>query len=126
MHHKFINSFGDYYNIDTNTVIYCDVKEHFLEIFCEEDISYFVNTSLKEIKKSFGDNFFRCNKSCLINISHIKKFLPGELKIICKNNKEIIVSRRKKPELIKLLNSHNENGGGKFHYIRQLAIVKAD
>jgi len=112
MHHKFINSFGDYYNIDTNTVIYCTVKDHCSEIFCEGDNCYLVNMSLKKIGELFGKNFFRCHNSFLINISHIKKFLPGELKVILRNNKEVIVSRRQKPKLIKLLNSHNKNGGG--------------
>lgn len=113
MHHKFINSFGNYYSIDTSKIIYCTVKDHLSEIFCEGDNSYSINKSLKQIRESLGKNFFRCHKSHLINICYIKKFLPGELRIIFNNNQEIKVSRRQKPELIKLLNSYNKNGGVK-------------
>jgi two-component system, LytTR family, response regulator len=65
-----------------------------------------VSKSLKEIESILPSQFFcRVHNSHLINISYVSKLLKGESNmLVMKDGTEVEVSRRKKEELVKLMN----------------------
>ena len=55
-------------------IIYCKADDSYCTIFTKED-SYMVTKTLKEVENLIGQtNFFRVNRSYLVNINFAKKF----------------------------------------------------
>jgi two-component system, LytTR family, response regulator len=92
--------------INASDIIRCMSNNNYTTIYTILPEKILVSKTLKEIETLLqGQNFCRVHNSHLINLSHISKFLKGSVNsLIMADNSEVEVSRRKKEELIKILN----------------------
>lgn len=92
---------GGFKVINTSDIIYCQSDKSYCEIYTTES-KLVSSKSLKEYDGLLADNnFFRVNKSFLINLKHVKEYKKGEGgTAIMSNGYEIEVSRRRKKEFI--------------------------
>jgi len=92
--------------VDKNEIIHCIADGSYCKVFltCKEQI--LLSKSLGEIEQLLtSENFIRVHTSHLVNVEHIRQFLKedgGEL--ILTNGNHIPVSRRKKMDLLNLIN----------------------
>jgi len=90
--------------ISENNIAYIEANNRYCNIITHNGQNYITPKYLKEFEEYFGEQstFVRIHKSCLLNISHIKKYSKGEPCIIeMVNGKTFEVSRRKKQEVLK-------------------------
>lgn len=81
---------------------------HQIKVITSDSI-YLVCESLNEIEKQLGNDFFRCHKSCLINLSHVCSIDKHEkIAYLTADNTAIISCRNMKP-LLAHLTSHSAN-----------------
>jgi two-component system LytT family response regulator len=93
-----------YVNMDD--ILYCKADSNYTEIHMVNDQKEILSKKLKEIEAQTSNVFFRVHNSYLVNIDYIKEFVKNEgLYIVLKNDNTIPVSRAKKSELLKLLNT---------------------
>lgn len=87
-------------------IIRCMSNNNYTTIYTVQKEKILVSKTLKEIETLLhGQNFCRVHNSHLINLSHISKFIKGATNmLIMADQAEVEVSRRKKDELIKILN----------------------
>lgn len=65
-----------------------------------------VATTIGHIQERIGNGFIRPNRAFLINLEYINSCLLGEL--LLQNNLKINISRRKKNQLIGIIENHFE------------------
>lgn len=84
----------------------CDSSNNYTMIYFQNGDKLLVCKTLKDIESLFSaTNFCRVHNSHLVNVNYISKLIKGEQNAIVMNdNTEVEVSRRKKDELIKMLN----------------------
>ena len=87
---------GGAYTIDYNDIIFLESKGHSLVIHTGSGVCHEMNGKLDDIETGFPDNFIRCHKSYLVNMSHINTVLSDD--IILTNGDRIPISRRKRQE----------------------------
>lgn len=91
------------HNIDS--IIYCEASRNYCSIYFIEGEKLFTAKTLLEIETmlhQFG--FERIHQSYLINVSHLKKYSNKEGgHVMMSNGKQLPVSRRKKADLLMLL-----------------------
>lgn len=90
------------FRLKTNEVIYCEADGNYTSIYLQNEKPILLSKTLKKIEdllSPFG--FMRVHQSFLINPSHIKSLQKNTVKL--SNDAKVKVSRRKKPELMKLL-----------------------
>lgn len=87
-------------------ILRCMSSNNYTFIYQTNGEKLLVSKSLKEIESILPAHIFcRVHNSHLVNISHISKLLKGESNVLVMNDgTEVEVSRRKKEELIKLIN----------------------
>jgi two-component system, LytTR family, response regulator len=88
--------------INTKDIIKCIAHESYTQIVLENRTQLVVSKILKEYEELLSDlNFFRVHHSCLINLSHVVKYVKGEGGyVIMTDGESVEVSRRKKSELL--------------------------
>jgi two-component system, LytTR family, response regulator len=91
--------------INTKDIIKCTAHESYTGILLESRTELVVSKILKECEELLsGLNFFRVHNSCLINLSHVVKYIKGDGGyVIMSNGDSVEVSRRKKNELLNKL-----------------------
>jgi two-component system, LytTR family, response regulator len=92
--------------VNASDIIRCASSNNYTTIFTIQKEKILVSKTLKDIETLLsGHNFCRIHNSHLINLSHIAKFIKGSASfLVMADNTEVEVSRRKKDELIKILN----------------------
>lgn len=89
--------------LDVNQIMYVEVWDHNL-IFHMADETIETNGSMRELEGSLaGAQFFRCNKSYLINLEYVEGVQNND---ICIGGNMIRVSRLKKKTLMDELNNY--------------------
>lgn len=92
--------------VNLSDIIYCKSDGSYTEIHLIENEMEMLSKKLKDIELQTNNSFFRVHNSYLVNINYIKEFVKNEgLYLVLKNGKTVPVSRTKKNELLKLLNS---------------------
>lgn len=92
--------------VSMDDIIYCKSDGNYSEIHLINDQKEVLSKKLKDIESQTSTIFFRVHNSYLVNINYIKEFVKSEgLYLVLKTGKTIPVSRTKKNELLKLLNS---------------------
>ena len=90
------------YRIPLDTIVYIEkVQDNQKCIINTEDgTEYEINSTITDLKKRLGPNFFQSHKSCIINIDKVKKINYIDNTITFKNNECVyLLSNRKKKEL---------------------------
>jgi two-component system LytT family response regulator len=92
--------------VNTSEIVHCTSSSNYTTIFLSNNTKLLVSKTLKEIENVLTPTIFcRIHNSNLVNINFIKKFIKGDIPSIELNDgTELEVSRRKKDELIKMLN----------------------
>ncbi|WP_337042173.1 LytR/AlgR family response regulator transcription factor [Emticicia sp. 17c] len=100
-------------NVCPETILMLKAEVNYTHVFLY-DGSYFLSSITLGVleKRLNGFNFFRLNRSVLINLSYLDNFSISAKKIglvrLKQNNQEFQVSRRRKPLLIKALIADNK------------------
>jgi two-component system LytT family response regulator len=92
--------------LHANDILRCMSSNNYTYIYQTNGEKLLVSKSLKEIEGILPSQFFcRVHNSHLINISYVSKLMKGDSNmLILKDGTEVEVSRRKKEELIKIMN----------------------
>lgn len=102
-----INTSEDTHFIQLKNIFWLEAEGGYTTIYLECDEKIIVSKPIKyfeDILSKYG--FFRTHKSYIVNLHHVKRYVKnngGSVELI--NGKNILVSRRKKEELITELNS---------------------
>ncbi|MCW3077105.1 MAG: DNA-binding response regulator [Bacteroidetes bacterium] len=91
--------------INSDDIIKCSADESYTHISLTSGKKIIVSRLLKEYDELLsGLNFFRVHNSCLINLTHVVKYIKGEGGyVIMSDGESVEVSRRKKNELLNKL-----------------------
>ncbi|WNW00916.1 response regulator transcription factor [Tenacibaculum sp. HL-MS23] len=87
--------------VDTQSIIYVEVKEKYCKLVCDED-DYLIKLSLNKIKELLGDtNFTQTHRNYLVNKAKIKEIYFEDNLLVLQNNHKILFSERFKNQFIK-------------------------
>ncbi len=91
--------------INSTEIIKCTANESYTEIVLSNGKKIMVSRILKEYEDLLSDfNFFRVHNSCLINLSHVNKYVKGDGGyVVMSDGESVEVSRRKKNDLLNKL-----------------------
>ncbi len=95
------------YVIPTNSIISIETTLQHKIIITTTKERYEISSSLSDIEERLNNNFYRCHKSYIINIHHIRQVCTDKnnLSVIMENNKKCLVSRRALKEVIDYVKS---------------------
>lgn len=101
---------GHFY-IEPNEILFLKADSNYTTVFLNDNKQLMLSKTIKEVSDKLPKNIFlRVHKSFIINTSFITNFINGDGgTIILKKNVEIPVSRTKKNEVLKLLNSTSKS-----------------
>lgn len=91
--------------ISAKEIIKCTADESYTHISLTNNTKITVSRILKEYEELLSDlNFFRVHNSCLVNLTHVTKYIKGDggYVVMC-DGESVEVSRRKKNELLSKL-----------------------
>lgn len=90
----------------TNDIIRCMSSNNYTHIYLLNGEKILISKTLKDVENVFSAHTFcRVHNSHLVNTSYIKKFIKSDTNlIVMTDGTEVEVSRRKKDELLKILN----------------------
>jgi two-component system LytT family response regulator len=91
--------------VDVDDIIYLQASSNYTTFFTASKGKILVSKSMGDFEEILtANNFFRIHNSNLINLAKIEKFIKGDGGTVIMSNKmELEVSRRKKEEFIKKL-----------------------
>lgn len=91
--------------INSDDIVKCSADESYTHISLTSGKKIIVSRLLKEYDELLsGLNFFRVHNSCLINLTHVVKYIKGDGGyVIMSDGDSVEVSRRKKNELLNRL-----------------------
>jgi two-component system LytT family response regulator len=92
--------------VDINNIIRCESDDYYTKFFLKDKKMIMVSKTLKENEELLSEhNFIRPHKSHLINLKYVKSFLrPDGGCILMTDGSNVPVSRRKREEIIDILN----------------------
>ena len=102
----FLPSFGKHVAYSIDDIIYLIADNHYTKLYSVNDKNEAVTISLplKQIEEiSNNSNFFRCNRSDIINLNYVPEFNLKENKIMLNNKFEIPLSDKCKEQFINKL-----------------------
>ena len=108
IHHKIALPTKDGLNfVSLDSILYAEADGNYTMVYFENNKKTFLTKSLKEIQRMVnGYNFCRIHNSTLINIDKIEKYIRGDGGyVVMSNGKSLSVSRAKKEELMRRINS---------------------
>lgn len=88
--------------VHVNEIIVCESESNYTTLYLRDNKRLVISRTLKEFEDLLGEqDFIRVHNSFLISKKHIKKYIKGEGgEVIMSNDMNILVSRRKKPDLM--------------------------
>jgi two-component system LytT family response regulator len=92
--------------VDISNIIRCESDDYYTKFFLKNGKMIMVSKTLKENEELLSEhNFIRPHKSHLINLKYVKSFLrPDGGCILMKDGSSVPVSRRKREEIIDIIN----------------------
>ncbi len=92
--------------VDINNIIRCESDDYYTKFFLKNGRMIMVSKTLKENEELLSEhNFIRPHKSHLINLKYVKSFLrPDGGCILMTDGSNVPVSRRKREEIIDIIN----------------------
>lgn len=101
-----------YYDFEYHDIIYIScskAKQHQVEVHTFNKTVSFYHT-IEKLEKTLPQNlFFRCNRSTIINLSHVSVYDKSKKILTMTDGSEIDISKRKTSELINRLKYHYSN-----------------
>lgn len=96
-------------NVIPETVILFEADINYTRLYLNTGEKLFVATTLKELEARFANeiNFFRLNKSYLINLNFMKKYDLKKSEILMENQKKVLISRRRKSRFLTQMNQND-------------------
>jgi two-component system LytT family response regulator len=87
-------------------IIRCMASNNYTHIYLTNHEKLLISKSLKDVENILpSNNFCRIHNSHLVNLKYIRKLIKGDTNTLVMNDDtELEVSRRKKEELVKILN----------------------
>lgn len=102
-----ITSEGEDIFLDTSEIIFVEVSDHLISLHTING-TYAFFSSLKDMEKKLGTcHFIKCNKSTLINLSHIIRIQSDVIRVT--GNHMIVSSRNKKKAVQKAFMAYYES-----------------
>lgn len=100
-----ISALDGIYFINIEDIVRCEGEDNYTHIFLEDGRKITVSKTIKEYDRLLSpNNFFRVHKSHLINLNYMVQFVRGDGGyIIMHGDKQIEVSRRRRPLLMERL-----------------------
>ena len=98
--HLYLKKNSLYHKVEINDIYFIKSDNIYIEVFTKNDEKFLIRNTLKEFIKNLPSNFFKCNKSYIVNTYEINSF---NLNYIFINNIQISVSKEFKPYLKSLL-----------------------
>ncbi|WP_369047705.1 response regulator [Tenacibaculum sp. UWU-22] len=99
----FIKNKNIYCKILIKNITYIKSDNVYLEIHTINNKKHILRSTLKNIILKLPNNFYKCNKSYIININYLDSFSSGYVFI---NNEKIPISKEFKPIIKSLLNKY--------------------
>jgi two-component system, LytTR family, response regulator len=95
---------GGYQSAMPQDILFLQSEINYTHINFNDGKALKVAYTLKRLEKRFKDypNFFRCNRSYLVNIDFMTAYDKETFEVILKNGYKISVSRRRKVAFIKM------------------------
>jgi two-component system LytT family response regulator len=87
-------------SVSPDEVILLEADINYTKLYLLDGKKIHVATTLKQLEKRFVllQNFFRTNKSYIINLSYMANYQEDTQSILMQNEKSILVSRRRKKD----------------------------
>ena len=87
-------------------IVRCMASNNYTFIFLANQEKFLISKSLKDVENILPATMFcRIHNSHLVNLKYIRKLIKGDINLLVMNdNTELEVSRRKKDELVRILN----------------------
>lgn len=86
-----------------NHKIAVHAKNRYLEFF----------GNLSDIKSQLDNRFFFCHRSCIINLNHVREFLPDSSEALMEDETACPISIRNRKEFFRLLEQQNKDNSNK-------------
>ncbi|MEG0895475.1 MAG: LytTR family DNA-binding domain-containing protein, partial [Oscillospiraceae bacterium] len=86
----FLNIDSENIRMPTNNILYIEAQGHYIVISTITK-DYRIKMNLVDIQNSLGERFLRCQRSFIVNLSHIKK--TNRTTVFLTNGKQIPISR---------------------------------
>ena len=99
--HLYLKKNNLYHKIKIDDIYFIKADNIYIDVFTKNNQKFLVRNTLKDLIKRLPSNFFKCNKSYIINTNEIKTF---NLNYVFINDVQISVSKEFKPYLKSLLN----------------------
>lgn len=95
-------------NVIPETVVLLEADINYTKLYLNTGEKLLVATTLKELEARFASeiNFFRSNRTYLINLNFMKTFDLKNSEILMDNQKIVMISRRRK---LRFLTQMNQN-----------------
>lgn len=105
-----INKNREIIKINLSDVIYFEIQGRVINVhYHNTTVQYYERLSTLE-QKLYGQNFFRCHKSYLINLQYVEKF--NKIEIGMDNGDTVLLSKRRYEEFTKKFLSYMKKEGG--------------
>ncbi len=105
-----INKSRQLIKINLNDVIYFEIRGRVIAIHGKNNITEYYEPIKTLEQKIYGQDFFRCHKSYLINLKYVEKFKKNE--IIMDNGDKVLLSKRRYEEFTKRFLSYMKKESG--------------
>jgi two-component system LytT family response regulator len=94
------------YLLKVQDIIRCESDVNYTRFFTSEGKVHLVSQPMKEYEDLLEEHgFFRIHKSHLVNLAYIDNIDRHDSMVILKDNTKLPLSRRKKHEMLQILNS---------------------
>lgn len=93
---------GNYFQVAPEEIYYFETVDNKVFLYLEKEV-YETRMKLYELQDIFqGTDFFRASKSCIVNLSKVKRLSPafnGRFEALMQNGERVIISRQYVPVL---------------------------
>lgn len=93
---------GNYFQVAPEEIYYFEAVDNKVFLYLEKEV-YETKMRLYELEDIFqGTDFFRASKSCIVNLSKVKRLSPafnGRFEALMQNGERVIISRQYVPVL---------------------------
>ncbi len=93
---------GNYFQVAPEEIYYFEAVDNKVFLYLEKEV-YETRMKLYELQEIFqGTDFFRASKSCIVNLSKVKRLSPafnGRFEALMQNGERVIISRQYVPVL---------------------------
>lgn len=92
--------------IEVDNIVRCESDNYYTIIYFKDGTNMLVSKTLKEIEQKLEEfDFVRTHKSHLVNIRCILNFIKDEMVVLMSDGSKIPVSKRKKENILGVINS---------------------